>query len=282
MNRKILIPALTIFVGSLVGSCEPKQTLYNNNVRFDIITVTKTHHLKNDSTQPSCNLRIQFVYPSACSDAQTLKPLQQLFLSRFFGESYADLNISEAIDKYAMNYVHNYEKDADIFFSDKAGRLSEESYPDNYFSYYETLSSNIMFNKAGLLSFRIIRTNFKADKTNSFQQSANYVYNLNTSNLLTEDSIFGEGYEKVLNMIFKDKLLEANNVETINRLESLGYFGIEEIMPNGNFLVNEKGMTYTFNRGEYSALQLDEINIFLSFEEIGGILKENSPLSILY
>jgi hypothetical protein len=108
------------------------------------------------------------------------------------------------------------------------------------------------------------------------------VFCLKTSSLLTEDSIFNEGYEKMLNIIFKDKLLEANAVETIDQLENLGYFGIEEIMPNNNFLVDDKGITYTFNKGEYSALQLDEINIFIPYEEITDILKENAPISALY
>jgi hypothetical protein len=211
-----------------------------------------------------------------------LKSLQQTFLSKFFGKSYTGLNIHEAIDQYTANYIRNYEEDAGIFFSDRAKNLSEEGYPDSYFSYYETLSNSITFNKAGLLSFCIHKTNFKADKTNSFQQSTNYVYSLKTNSLLTEDSIFDEGYEKMLNRIFKAKLLKANAVETIGQLENLGYFGIEEIMPNDNFFIDEKGITYTFNKGEYSALLLDEINIFISLEEIAGILKENSPLSIFY
>jgi hypothetical protein len=103
---------------------------------------------------------------------------------------------------------------------------------------------------------------------------------LNTGSLLSEDSIFAEGYEKELNIIFKNKLLAANNAETVDMLEKLGYFGIEEIVPNGNFLVDDKGITYTFNRGEYSALLLDEIIIFLPYSEINFIFKDDSPLSI--
>ncbi|MDR1809055.1 MAG: RsiV family protein [Prevotella sp.] len=283
MNKKNLIPAFTVLLaGWWLASCEPKQVVYTNNLWFDTITVTQTHYLKNDSTQPSCNLRIRLVYPANGDNARSLKSLQKTFVAKFFGESYAGLDVRDAIARYTANYISNYEKDAEIFFNDREKNISEEGYPDDYFSYYETLSSDVTFNRAGLFAFCVQKTNFKADRTNSFRQISNYVYDLRTDCLLTEDSLFADGYEKILNIIFKAKLLEANAVETVEQLERLGYFGVDELMPNGNFLVDEKGITYTFNKGEYSALLLDEITIFIPKEELAPLLKENSPLSAIY
>ena len=281
MKNKTYIPCLFIlFIVLLVCSCEPKQEISENKIQFDTINVTESHHLKNDSTQPSCNLRISFIYPSDYVDNEVLESTTTKFISNFFGEPYSDLLPKEAAEKYAKSYIHNYEEDARIFFREKENDFSHDSQTDTYFSYYESLSNEIIFNKANLLSSRMRQENYKGGGS-SFQQYTNHVYDLAANHILMENDIFNEGYEKSLNTIFQHKLLETNNVKQISDLENVGYFGLEEIMPNNNFLVDEKGIIYTFNKGEYSALQLDEINIFLPYEEIAFILKENSPISIL-
>ncbi|GAB6011530.1 DUF3298 domain-containing protein [Viscerimonas tarda] len=281
MSSKFFVSGLTILsVFLFMFSCSPKQEeIGENKMQFDTISITKIYHLENDSTQPSCNLRIKFVYPSSYSDSQVLESITNSFVQNFFDESYVGMQPQEVVEKYAENYINNYKEDVRIFFKQKEDDTSEDSPADNYFSYYETLSNDITFNKAGLVSCRITRTNYKGGSS-SFLQYTNYVYDLNNNNILTEESLFNEGYEKVLNILFKDKLLEANKAEKVAQLENIGYFGIEEIMPNNNFLIDEKGITYTFNKGEYSALQRDEINIFLSYEEVSLILKEDSAISL--
>lgn len=280
MNNKNLI--FGVFVSSMILlmlSCETKYEITENKVQFDTLNIVKVHHLKNDSTQPSCNLKVTFIYPSFFDNENTLTAVQENFLMNFFGSPYKNNQPNEAIEKYGENYVNNYKEDVKIFFKEKENDFSEDGHTDNYFSYYEKLSNEITFNKANLISYRINQTNFKGGG-NSFQQYLNHVYDLNENKPLSETDIFNDGYDKILNSIFKNKLLTANKVETISELEDFGYFGIDEIMPNGNFLLNETGITYTFNRGEYSALQLDEINIFIPYKAIDLILKENSPISI--
>ena len=78
-----------------------------------------------------------------------------------------------------------------------------------------------------------------------------------------------------------NKLLQQNNVKDVSELEDLGYFGIEDIAPNHNFLIDQEGITYIFNKGESSAMSLDEIRIHFSFDELESILKPNSPLASL-
>jgi hypothetical protein len=70
--------------------------------------------------------------------------------------------------------------------------------------------------------------------------------------------------------------MEQNDVRSILELEELGFFGIEEMLPNNNFLLNNLGIIYRFNKGEYSAYQLDAPEIFIPFELLKPILKENS------
>ncbi len=73
--------------------------------------------------------------------------------------------------------------------------------------------------------------------------------NLNTGQQVTENEIFNAGYDIALQSLIIASLLDKNNVKTVEELEDLGYFGVLEIVPNKNFLLNDKGIIYTYNKG---------------------------------
>lgn len=273
---------LIFIIASMLFSCNKRSQSIENAIKFDSITVTKVYNLNNDSTQPSCNLKISFVYPTSYNNKTILANVQSLFLYCILGDNYKDLDPKEAISKYSENYIKNYTEDAAIFFRDKDVDRGdpEDKTPsdDNYFSYYESLTNSIKFNKGDIIAFQVHQNNYKGGGT-SFQQYVNYNIDLKTGKIITEEDIFLPDYEKTLNTLFQEKLKAANKVKSINELEDIGYFGIDEIAPNNNMLIQEDGILYTFNKGEYSVLQLDEINIFIPYGEIISILKANSPIS---
>lgn len=273
---------LIFIIASMLFSCNKRSQSIENAIKFDSITVTKVYNLNNDSTQPSCNLKISFVYPTSYNNKTILANVQSLFLYCILGDNYKDLDPKGAISKYSENYIKNYTEDAAIFFRDKDIDRgdSEDKTPsdDSYFSYYESLTNSIKFNKGDIIAFQVHQNNYKGGGT-SFQQYVNYNIDLKTGKIITEEDIFLPDYEKTLNTLFQEKLKAANKVKSINELEDIGYFGIDEIAPNNNMLIQEDGILYTFNKGEYSVLQLDEINIFIPYGEIISILKANSPIS---
>lgn len=273
---------LIFIIASMLFSCNKRSQSVENAIKFDSINVTKVYNLNNDSTKPSCNLKISFVYPTSYNNKTILADVQSLFLYCILGDNYKDLDPKEAISKYSENYIKNYTEDAAIFFRDKDIDRgdTEDKTPsdDSYFSYYESLTNSIKFNKGDIIAFQVHQNNYKGGGT-SFQQYVNYNIDLKTGKIITEEDIFLPDYEKTLNTLFQEKLKAANKVKSINELEDIGYFGIDEIAPNNNMLIQEDGILYTFNKGEYSVLQLDEINIFIPYGEIISILKANSPIS---
>lgn len=260
-------------------SCDNKRETTINNIEFDTINIARYHHLENDSTKPSCNIKIKFIYPVKFKDDEILGKVKDIFISGLFDEDYLGMQPKEAIEKYITGYIKDYEEDAKYFSFER--KEEEADLKGKYYSYYESLSNEIKFNKDNLLSMQVIQSNKKGDN-NTFRRYLNLVIDLSTGKTLTEEDIFNEDYEKVLNLIFKEKLFTSNNVKNVHDLEDLGYFGIDEMIPNNNFLVGEDGITYIFNKGEYSVLQTDEIIIQIPYKELSRILKEKSPISNLY
>lgn len=265
----------------------------DNQVTFDTLIVQNKQYLHNDTASPFCDLNVHFVYPITSSKTD-LTRLQQLFIRNTLGQTYDAFTPEEAVERYTKAFLRNYEADARIF---KDELLDLESHPNlipqnldmhhedemqtkDFYSYQETLTNKVHFNESNLLSFQVCRSNIKGGSA-TYSAYSNYVINLQTGNLITESDIFTPGYDVALQQLFATYLMQQNEVNTISDLEDLGYFGIDEIMPNRNFLIDANGITYIFNKGEYSAYLLDAPVIFISFDEVRMLLKKNTLVSKL-
>ncbi len=260
----------------------------DNNVEFDTIGLVKRHYLDGDTTNPYCNIEVEFVYPVR-SGKMSLESLQQFFIRNIFGAPYDTLSPSESVQAYVQNYIRNYTADVKTYreSADEIRELntlisgaaeipdSEHSTEDFFYSYYERLSDSIAYNQHGVLSFQVKQSNNKGGAA-SYDSYRNYVLNLNAGKQVTENDIFNAGYDMVLQQLIISSLLQQTQAESVEELEDLGFFGVREIIPNQNFLLNDKGITYTYNKGEYSAYQLDAPQVFIPYEILFPILRENS------
>lgn len=264
----------------------------DNGVEFDTLVTTERHYLDGDTLKPYCDIHVRFVYP-VDSRKISVDTLQGVFVKSVFGTSYDEFSPSVAVRKYVQNYIENYKNDAatyreNVHSADQMNRTiygmglnNDESPVQNiFYSYYETLSDSIVYNRYDILSFQVKQSNNKGGVA-AYNSYRNYVIHLKTGTLITENDIFNAGYDTVLQSFFVASLLEQNGVKTIRDLEDLGFFGVQEMVPNKNFLINDKGVLYTFNKGEYSAYQLQAPEIFIPYDAIRSLLRPNTVVSKL-
>ena len=133
----------------------------------------------------------------------------------------------------------------------------------------------MVYNQYGLIAFQVKQSNNKGGAI-SYDSYRNYVINVHNGSQVTENDIFNPGYDTALQSLIINSLLEQHGVKTISELEELGFFGVQEIVPNRNFLLNDKGIIYTYNKGEYSAYQIDAPQVFIPYAAILSLLRENS------
>ena len=279
---------LILLISIVIISCNNKEASkfrVENDIEFDTIRTAKRHHIEGDSKNPYCDIRIEFVYPKTSKETE-LKTIQQFFVKSIFGGSFEELEPEHAIEAYVSNYFKNYSKDADTYRGtvtdmNELNALipgidihdSEHVMSDMFYSYFESLSDSITFNQYDIISFQVKQSNSKGEPNSFYVSYRNYVLYLNTGNQILEGDIFIGGYDYAMQNIIITTLIEQNDVETLEDLEDIGYFGVREIVPNKNFLINDKGITYTFNKGEYSAYQLDAPEVFIPFNIIRPLLR---------
>lgn len=265
--------------GLLVSGCNNgTRKVAENDIKFDSVKVEKTYHLLDNPDNPNCNLQLNFIFPAQYSNKDVLKKIQQQFVFSYFGESYETLPPKEAAARYTEDYLKSYK---DLEDELKADLEKKDGSPVGaWFSYYEMSSDDIVYNRNNILSYTVKFENYTGGAHGSHSIN-NHVINLKNGNFLTEQDIFIENYQDKLARIIIDNIAKQNKVENPKDLENIGFFSVEEIFPNGNFLVGEKGITYTFNEYEIAAYVVGSTNVFLPYEEIRLLLKADSPISQL-
>lgn len=267
---------LLFFVFALFFACKTDKQNNDapNDIVYDTISISKVYHIDDDTIKPSCSLDINYIYPMEYSDQEILKSIQrELNFVLMEDEKYEKLAPKEAVDKYIEDYIANYKREV------------EEQYPEweksgeagDYFSYRKTLVSSVVFDNAGILSCQVVSTDDKGG-ANSSKFSRNVVFDLETGNAIQEKDIFLPGYKDILNTLIVRSIMTQNKVADVEDLVAYGYIGVEDLTSNNNFSVDDKGITYIFNPGDYSIFTLD-IEVFLPYAEIKPILKEDSPIS---
>lgn len=274
---RILFAHIILF-SAIIGvftSCDSKKVDTPNEIVYDSLSVSKIYHLENDSTKPSCSVKIQYIFPVKYADAAILTKMQgELNYAMLESEKYVSMRPDSAANQYIEDYIQNYISEANVQFPDWA----QSGETEDYFSFYKTLRSNILYDKSGLVSYQVSAMDYKGG-ANSSTVYKNIVIDLKTGDLVTEQDIFIPEYKKVLNMMLTDKIVARNKVKKAEDLLEFGYWGIEDIDSNGNFYVDEKGLTYIFSQGEYAAPSLGEIRVPFTFSELYDILKPGSPIS---
>ena len=255
-----------LLLGLIATGCDMgTKKASENDIRFDSITVEKIYHLLDNPDNPNCDLEIKFVYPQAYADEAILEKLRKQFVVSYFGEDYEDLSPEEATRHYTDDYLSAY-KDLEEDYKDDLANADKRPV-GAWYSYYEMSSNTIAFNQADIISYTV-----------SFE---NYVLNLRTGRPITEEEIFVEDYQDSLARILVDRIARQNNLTDIKELEDIGFFSVDEIYPNGNFLVDEEGITYSFNEYEIAAYVVGVTNVRLPYQDIRHLLKDESPIAHL-
>ena len=270
INRHIVLSTMLLF---FCASCKWNGTKdAGDTISFDTIRVDETQSSENVNI--CCRLSIQFTYPIAYSDSDRLHKLQCAFVERVFSMQYAGLSPQQAVDSFKTQYIKDFQVEQftgeDYYLEDETG-----------FQYYLDLRNKITYNRDNLVSFLV--------ETESFEGGAHgahsvfgYVIDLNTGEYITEDSFAGINYKKNISDIIIRKIAEEKKVDDPKQLEDIGYNNIGDIVPNGNFTIDENGITYYFNEYEIAAYFIGRTEVFIPYGELKAyIADDDNPIAVL-
>jgi len=279
----ILTTAVFFSLSSI--SCTKKTKSNDTKVVFDSIQVNKTQSIDYKDSKLNCNLHILFTYPVAYKKTSSLGDLQKIFIEKVFPSQYVNLSPQEAANKFSIEYIKDFQatKWSDFFDKSSDGDNDDDNFileDENSFIYELSLEDKILYNKDNFVSFIVKNINYEGGAHGS-NSVYGYVIDLNTGKLLTEEDFAGNNYKKNLSAIIAKKIAAAKGLDSVSQLEEIGYNAIEDIAPNENFTIDDKGITYYFNEYEIAAYFVGITEVFIPYDELKTYITDDNPISLL-
>lgn len=274
-----LFAVLSIAFFSCTGGNQSKQATGSteNNIQFDSIKTQKEYHLFSDSSKPKCELNIEFTFPTSGPDQQVLKKMQSLFISKSFGDNFAHLSPQEAVPAYQKAYIESYQEFEKESYSSSFEMPAEELFSSPSFNFYEFTKNTIYFNQSGILCNHVFTENYTGGAHGSHKETAYSIFTA-TGQIITEKDLFCDDCLNQITELILATLVKENGVNQAKDLENIGFFEVESISPNGNFLINDKGITYLFNEYEIAPYVMGAIKVFLPYKSLAPYLHPSSPV----
>ena len=226
--KKILFILLVI---TLVGCSSEKDDLFE----------TKSYSC--EIVNKELNLQFEFtgeIELPTTKMGDSHKLLQESIISALFGSEFADYSTKKVLRVYADSSFTEYEKVYEEIYDhaectiDNAQICNFETHVKGWVLYCD---SNILSYQRELYTY--------AGGAHGMNTKTNYVFDIKTGKRLTEEDIFGQGFERKIGKLLDEK---ANTLRSKNILPTEDEFYNDwYIEPNGNFALTDSSIIYTFN-----------------------------------
>jgi hypothetical protein len=269
-TKNYLFIFAAIFV---VTACQTKHILEKNEITYTTVNVADSYPMLNNIDNPKYELQLSFTCPVAYKDEETLGKIRGLFISSFFDKTYEN----ETPDGAVAQYVENKQRDFKILEEEFKNSKNLKKIDLVRFFYHEITSNEVVFDKGGFISFSVYAERYTGGAHSAHTQT-NHVIDLQRGVFLTEDELFVADFEDKMAQILVTHIAAQNKLEDPNQLEEIGFFDIDKIAPNGNFLIDDSGITYSFNEYEIAAYSVGIIHVHIPFDAIKGLLRKGNPI----
>ncbi|MEG1685518.1 MAG: RsiV family protein [Bacteroides sp.] len=274
MKKQLVRLLMLVFlVSSFFSSCGNKNQENYGSMTFDSIQVSRTVHLFNDTTAPSCCLTIQYTYPVKSATPGLSDSIRISLLSACFGEQYAKLEQIAAIDSFTNTYIREYKADLEpLYLKDK------KNDPDGkdvqaWYSYYNNITATPLTDNEDVLVYKVEQNSYTGG-AHGINSTLFLNFDAQTGKILHLKDIFKAGYEKGLNELLLAQLMKDKDVSTLEALQDKAYLLETPIYPSEDFFITSEGITFFYNVYEIAPYSNGTTEISLTNKKLKELIKE--------
>lgn len=230
---------------------------------------------KSDGSKCNIIVETNIAFPKQYKDKQSTEALSKLFsqVVLYAGDS---LQVNDAISFYVSNILHQFD------FSD-APDASEVEF-DNQMEDVNTITNSttitVYYNKNSIVTFCKVEVIKKDDKVTSITHKY-YSFDLENMCFIVPSMMFREESQSSLCAVLKNQLCKENKVASIDQLNELGFYNIENMMVTRNFYFGDKGITWSYLPNELAVAALGEPTVTLEYDALEPYMCENSIIERL-
>lgn len=231
--------------------------------------VTKEYSDSISSEAPSYEytFNASIELPECGMPENVMDNMRDNIVAAVLGENYVDKKNNRLLKDYSSDSFEEFLQDVEeltydadftlIYSTDIHGRVGYISVKDSLVGYERLI--NAYFGGA-----------------HGMQTVVNYIFDMKTGNILTEDDIFIDVDDPALTRLLVDKVNTLRNDTILPKQTDV--FSDDLVVPNGNWGISDSGMYITYEPYEIAPYAFGIINVTLENEEIKHFIKPDSPL----
>lgn len=259
MNRTTVLAVSAVCASAMLLSCSEnlKTRTFEERGMFEL----------SEGASDSLEVEIRAEYPESGMEESALRLMSEAITGSLFGEEYSALPPAEAIENYRNSLIKEYrETNLPLLEIAQQDSLSTAALSWSDYSY-----GNFSGTCGNTISYLVTKYSFTGG-AHGMSAEISLNFNRKTGEPVEETDIFAEDYWEKL-----AELLNSHLPESLDSPQDTAMLFLKDIEPNGNFSVSEKGVTYIFNQYEIAPYAMGIIRVSIPWEELDGILNEDSP-----
>ena len=207
----------------------------------------------------SLDIDIQVEYPETGLKGEALENFRKGLTANLFGEEYAEMDASGALEAYKNDRVSEY-REVNLPLLEESDGMSHSVLSWSDYTYGKISGSH-----EGIISYTMTKYSYTGG-AHGMTSVTSLNFDTRTGSLLSEADFFKEGYRSVLS-----DLLSRHLPGSLESPEDTSMLFVREIEPNGNFRVSEEGVTYIYNQYEIAPYVMGAIQVTVPWNELEGI-----------
>lgn len=206
-------------------------------------------------------VKINVDFPKKGIPTEILSGIQYVLLTDLFGSDFSTKHIDSIANAYIDTTYKEYAFE----------RQYMELKSDYKYCYQEFLDGEIEQKNAQFLSYKMKRYYFSGG-THGLETTTFLTFDLANGTQVTQSDIFINGFEEPVRKLLVEKLQK----EFQERGSDMDNLWIDQILPNDNFALTEKGVKFWFNPYEIAPYSEGSACVTLTYEELKHWLRPNN------
>ncbi len=243
------------------------ETYPEGSMAFDIYYLrSETELAPSENNSPVAEVELVLFYPTDSHiDSAVSQSVKQIIRGHFFGKQYDQTHPDSMMSFYEAEYMSTYLKQNQNWHDGGAS-----------FSWEKMNSMQVVFNADYLLCLEYMTYAYTGGAHGMTHTSFD-ILSLQDGSPLTYEDIFIPESEDSISVLLSDKIRQIKGIPPEVKLSEAGFF-VDSIPVNKNIYISNTGLGFLYNNYEIAPYSSGQSRIFLEYDTIQGLLKEDSPV----
>lgn len=215
-----------------------------------------------DGSRDSLHLEITLEWPVNGLPPVAMQNIQRELNAAIFGKEFSETSLKQAIELYVGKKEQEYRQN----ISDLKRILPLDNSQEGVYSWNEMTEGRFLEPYNNMQSYILYKYGYTGG-AHGIDSELGLTFSLSTGKQITESDLFVREYKQSLTQLLTEQLPKAVNKDIYDMLF------IKAIEPNGNFYIDNEGITYIYGRYEIGPYVSGIVRVTLPWNKLINILK---------